>query len=114
MAEVKNLYLGVDHLVPTEDRLVIKRIKRPTEQVTGGIIINTGRVMDEKGEFKDDIKGTQEEENTYYADVIAVGPKVKAVTIENRIMISKFAGIELMKGTDVFMIKEGDVMALVA
>lgn len=115
MADVKNLYLGVDHLTPTEDRILIKRLERKVEDVTGsGLIISSGRVMNDKGEFDDEVKGTQKEVNTYTAQVLAVGPKVKDVTEKHKIMISKFAGIEIEQGTDVYMIKEGDVIALVA
>jgi co-chaperonin GroES (HSP10) len=115
MAEVKNLYLGVDHLVPTEDRILIKRLERKVESETGGgIIISSGRVMNDKGEFDDEVKGTQKEVNTYTAQVIEIGPKVKLVTKEHKVMISKFAGIEIEQGTEIYMIKEGDVIALVA
>ncbi len=115
MADIKKLYLGVDYLVPTEDRLLIKRLPREIESKTGsGIIVTTGKVMNDKGQFDEDVKGTQKEENTFYADVIEVGPKVSGVTVKNRIMITKFAGIEIIQGTELYMIKEGDVIALVA
>lgn len=114
MADVRSLYLGVEYLVPTGDRILIKRLERKVEDTTGsGLIISSGRVMNDKGEFDEEVKGTQKEVNTYIAEVIEVGPLVVHVTTQNMIMVSKFAGIELEQGTNIYMIKEGDVIALV-
>jgi len=113
--EVKNLYLGVDYLVPTEDRILIKRLKKEVGSVTGsGLIISSGRVMNDKGEFDEAVEGTEKEENTYYADVLEVGPEVKGIKAGHKIMITKYAGVELVSGSNVFMIKEADAIAIVA
>jgi co-chaperonin GroES (HSP10) len=116
MADVKKLYLGVDFMTPTEDRILIKRLKKEVVSLTGGgLIVASGRKMNSKGEFIDEeVQGTAEEENTYYAEVIEVGPKVVTVTKEHKVMITRFAGIELTSGSNIYMIKEGDVIALVA
>ena len=115
MANVKHLYLGVDTLSPTGLYILIKRLPREIESISGtGIIVTSGRVMNDKGQFDEEAQGTAKEENTYYADVLEIGPEVKGISIGHRVMITKHAGMELIQGTNLFLIKQGDVLALVS
>lgn len=113
--DVKHLYLGVNTMEPTGVYILIKRLPREIESISGsGIIVTSGRVMNDKGQFDEEAQGTAKEENTYFADVLAIGPDVKGISPDHRVMITKHAGMELIQGTNIFLIKQGDVLALVA
>jgi co-chaperonin GroES (HSP10) len=104
--------LNLTHIAPTSGRLLIKRI--PLEVKTeSGLIISTGRKVNQQGGLEE-IEDVADEENTFYADVLAVGPDLPANYVGSRVMSSKHSGIELKKGTGILLIREADILAFVA
>ena len=105
--------LNLTHITPTSGRLLIKRL--PAEVKTeSGLIISTGRKVNSKGELEE-IEDVAEEENTFYANIEAVGPDLPNYVVTGmRVMVSKHSGIELKKGSGILLIREADILAFVA
>ena len=103
--------LNLTHITPTSGRLLIKRL--PAEVKTeSGLIISTGRKVNQQGQLEE-IEDVAEEENTFYADVLAAGFDLPNL-VGTRVMVSKHSGIELKKGTGILLIREADILAFVA
>ena len=85
-------------MLPLKDRLIVKRLK-PREVTEGGLFIPT-----------------QALEKPVYGIVKSVGPKVSDGNIKVQAMIcfGKYAGTEIMVGTEIMLIlKEDDVYGVV-
>ena len=55
----------------------------------------------------------EEEDNAYEALVIAKGPQANNVQVKERVLVGKYAGFEVQKESNLFMINETDIIAII-
>lgn len=79
-------------LIPTEDRVAIRRAEAPTTFKDSAIL------LPEKAKEKPQ-EGT----------VVAVGPKVENIAVGQVVLFAKYAGMEI---EDVIIMKQGDILAV--
>ena len=103
-------------IYPTMDRLLVERIKVVEEVTSGGIILTPGLTHKDYQPNKSQTlvaeKEIEEDENTYEAKVIAVGPTCTSIKKGDKVLLGKYTGLDLFKDRSVFLINEKDALAI--
>lgn len=81
---------------PLEDRIVIKQVEAEQTTASGLVIPDSAKEKPQEG------------------TVVAVGPKVEGVAVNDTVIYSKYGGTEVKYGGDEFLIlKLADVLAVI-
>lgn len=93
---------------PTLARVLVEKTVKE-ETTDSGLILSSGLKVSEKGQLvKVEVEDT---DLTYQGVILAVGPDVKHAKKGEKVLVSKYSGLEIQKETNVFLISETDILA---
>lgn len=99
---------------PTLDRLIVEKSEVQEIKTASGIVISSGKTHTYNPQGGSQVKELEieEEDNVYEATVLVVSDSITSVKVGDKVLVSKYAGIQIRKIEKVYLISEKDILTI--